>query len=239
MNLGVDELEESITSPALNRTKNKSLRKSVAVEDDDDDGVEMGRAAQGRLSMASRKSVNGVIDPTADTDDEQASEMGEPSFRFDETAHVGADTTFGIGDDMDRNSEELEGVEELEDASLEEAALAAEEGSEGEDGQVAPSREREKHLRPAVKKRKKLVDPPRAVITKRRTRLSRLENGTFQAYTVHFQRILTMSSQVIPMAFTVTSSVADPVDCISSRSLTGEAKNSSISVVYTFRSSRR
>ena len=139
--LSADVLDEDLASQALPRSSNtkKRGRKSTATNGDDDegDGVEMGRNTDARLSMASRKS--GVVDPGADPDEEDAEA----------------------------------------DAGLEEAAMAAEVGSAEEDEDQAPN-ERERHPRPTGKRGKKRYDlPPAARVRapKKRTRVSRLENG--------------------------------------------------------------
>jgi len=117
--------------------------------------------------LASRKS--GVVDPGADTDEEEPSEVGGPSFRFDGNLDDGVG-----GNGMDADEEDAEA-----DAGLEEAAMAAEVGSAEEDEDQAPN-ERERHPRPTGKRGKKRYDlPPAARVRapKKRTRVSRLENG--------------------------------------------------------------
>jgi len=169
--LSADVLDEDLASQALPRSSNtkKRGRKSTATNGDDDegDGVEMGRNTDARLSMASRKS--GVVDPGADTDEEEPSEVGGPSFRFDGNLDDGVG-----GNGMDADEEDAEA-----DAGLEEAAMAAEVGSAEEDEDQAPN-ERERHPRPTGKRGKKRYDlPPAARVRapKKRTRVSRLENG--------------------------------------------------------------
>jgi len=110
--LSADVLDEDLASQALPRSSNtkKRGRKSTATNGDDDegDGVEMGRNTDARLSMASRKS--GVVDPGADTDEEEPSEVGGPSFRFDGNLDDGVG-----GNGMDADEEDA-----AADAGLEE-----------------------------------------------------------------------------------------------------------------------
>ena len=120
--LSADVLDEDLASQALPRSSNtkKRGRKSTATNGDDDegDGVEMGRNTDARLSMASRKSgvvdpppPSGVVDPGADhPDEEEPSEVGGPSFRFDGNLDDGVG-----GNGMDADEEDAEA-----DAGLEE-----------------------------------------------------------------------------------------------------------------------
>lgn len=173
MDHGGDELDEAMVSQSVPRSnKKRRVTNGNRVEDGDGDGdgdeVEMRRNAH-RSSVASRKSVNGVVDPEADTDDEMPSEAGGPSFRFDGEID-GMDQ-----DDGDVQGDGEQGADEDDDAGREEAGVAEEdEGTEDE----APN-EPERHPRPTAKARRKNVDPPpaRVAAKKRKTRLSRLDNG--------------------------------------------------------------
>ena len=165
LNVGRDELDESITMPTTTKKRDR-VTNGDGDEGDEEDGVEMGRKADARLSMVSRKSTGrGVVEPDADTDDEAPSELGAPSFRYDGNTGVD-DGDLGLGSDDGEDG----------DAGLEKEAVAAEEGSEEE---AAAPNEPERHPRPTARNGKRRVDPPPAKVLakKRRTRLSRLDNG--------------------------------------------------------------
>ena len=180
------------TSIAKSTPASTSLRGVDAFEDgeDDDDGdegVEMGRDNNTRLSMISRKSMNRTVDAEADTDDEMPSEAGGPSFRFDGNTEIDDINVEGDGAGQEEQTVEDIGVaaaavadddedDDDDDAAMEEEAVAAEEGEE--DGEV-PS-EPERHPRPTAKRGRKRVDPIHSAVVakkKKTTRLSRLENG--------------------------------------------------------------
>ncbi|ORY22701.1 Mif2/CENP-C like-domain-containing protein [Naematelia encephala] len=172
-----DDFDERMVSQAIDKVA-KTPKKRRHTEEND--GVETGRDALGRLSVASKKS-NRAVEREADLDSGDDDIGGGVSFGYDDVQDAG---DYGAGQD-DAMSEQQNGG----DAALEEAAMAAEEEPVNSDDEPIL---KERHVNVSAKRGKPRRDKPPATKRKeaqqsrKNTRLSRLEHEDTDGFSGDF-----------------------------------------------------